>query len=97
MAISGRECSGLVRSTHMPLTILNVSYPLATVSDETAGGAEPVLAILGELSSPEDTNLWSLRPQDLVVADTSCPSTPLLASSIIKPSSSLAPVIVTQS
>jgi glycosyltransferase involved in cell wall biosynthesis len=32
----------------MPLTLLNVGYPLATVSDETAGGAEQVLAILDE-------------------------------------------------
>jgi glycosyltransferase involved in cell wall biosynthesis len=30
----------------MPLTILNVSYPLATVSDQTAGGAEHILATL---------------------------------------------------
>jgi glycosyltransferase involved in cell wall biosynthesis len=61
MAISGRECSGLVRSTHMPLTILNVSYPLATVSDETAGGAEQVLAIL-------DEHLVSRGHQSLVIA-----------------------------
>jgi glycosyltransferase involved in cell wall biosynthesis len=32
----------------MPLTILNVSYPLATVTDDAAGGAEQVLAMLDQ-------------------------------------------------
>ncbi len=32
----------------MPLTVLSVSYPLARVSENTAGGAEQVLAILDE-------------------------------------------------
>src|SRR5207302_8393600 len=32
----------------MPLTVLSVSYPLAPVSESTAGGAEQVLAMLDE-------------------------------------------------
>ncbi len=30
----------------MPLTVVSVGYPLARVSDKTAGGAEQVLSIL---------------------------------------------------
>lgn len=37
-----------IRSGAMPLTILNVSYPLATVADDAAGGAEQVLAMLDQ-------------------------------------------------
>jgi glycosyltransferase involved in cell wall biosynthesis len=32
----------------MPLTVLNVAYPLAPVGDDTAGGAEQVLAMIDE-------------------------------------------------
>src|SRR5437667_4640669 len=32
----------------MPLTVLNVGYPLARVAEDTAGGAEQVLAMLDE-------------------------------------------------
>ena len=32
----------------MPLTVLNVGYPLAPVSRGTAGGAEQILALLDE-------------------------------------------------
>lgn len=32
----------------MPLTVLNVGYPLAAVSDSTAGGAEQIVSVLDE-------------------------------------------------
>jgi glycosyltransferase involved in cell wall biosynthesis len=48
MARAGRECLNPSEPDRMPLTVLNVSYPLAPVSPATAGGAEQVLSTLDQ-------------------------------------------------
>ena len=60
----------------MPLTILNVSYPLAKVSSDTAGGAEQVLATI-------DEELVRQRHSSLVIA----PAGSRISGTLISPAS----------
>lgn len=46
MAGTGERGCSSMRRTDMPLTVLNVAYPLASVSARTAGGAEQIVSIL---------------------------------------------------
>jgi glycosyltransferase involved in cell wall biosynthesis len=64
----------------MPLTVLNVSYPLARISENTAGGAEQVLAIL-------DQALVRAGHQSLVIAPAGSRCHGLLLATPLLPSS----------